>query len=92
MDLPRRGTVDAAMAAKNFIEESLSLKQGTVAVGLDVKGAFDTAWWPSILKQLKKFKRPANLYRLSASYFHNRRAKLTVNNYTVEREVQKGCP
>ena len=89
---PQRGTVDAAMVAKNFIEESLRLKQCTVVVGLDVKGAFDAAWWPSILKQLKESECPANLYRLSASYFSNRRAKLTVNNYMVEREVQKGCP
>ena len=89
---PQRGTVEAAMVAKNFIEESLRLKQCTVIVSLDVKGAFDAAWWPSILKQLKEFKCPANLYRLSVSYFSNRRAKLTINNYTIEKEVQKGCP
>ena len=89
---PQRGTEDAAMVAKNFIEESLRLKQCTVVVSLDVKGAFDAAWWPSILKQLKEFECPANLYKLSASYFSNRRAKLIINNYTMEKEVQKGCP
>jgi hypothetical protein len=47
---PQRGTVDAEMKVKNFIEESLRLKQCTVIVSLDVKGAFDAAWWPSILK------------------------------------------
>ena len=89
---PQRGTVDAAMVAKNFIEETLRLEQCTVVVSLDVKGAFDAAWWSSILKHLKEFECPANLYRLSASYFSNRRAKLTINNYTIEKEVQKGCP
>jgi hypothetical protein len=59
---------------------------------LDVKGAFDAAWWPSILKQLRELKCPTNLYRLSASYFSDRKARLTINNYTTEKEVQKGCP
>jgi hypothetical protein len=55
---PQRGTVDAAREVKNFIEESLRLKQCTVIVSLDVKGAFDAAWWPSILKQLRELKCP----------------------------------
>jgi hypothetical protein len=46
---PQR-TVDAAMEVKNFIEESLRLKQCVVIVSLDVKAAFDAAWWPGILK------------------------------------------
>jgi len=33
-----------------FKEENLRLKQCAVLVSLDVKGAFDAAWWPSILK------------------------------------------
>ena len=61
-------------------------------VSLDIKGAFNAAWWPSILKHLKEFQCPANLYRLSARYISNRRAKLTINNYTIEKEVQKRCP
>jgi len=50
---PQRGTVDAAMEVKKFIGEILRLKQCTVIVSLDVKGAYDAAWWPSILKQLR---------------------------------------
>jgi len=33
-----------------------------------------------------------NLYNLSASYFINRKAKILINNYRTEKEVQKGCP
>jgi hypothetical protein len=54
----QRGTVDTAMDVKNFTEESLRLKQYTVIVSLDVKGAFDAAWWPSILKQLRELNTP----------------------------------
>ena len=89
---PQTGTVDAAMEVKKFIEESLSLKQRTVTVTLGIKGAFDAAWWPSILKQLRELKCPQNLYNLSASYFSNRKATLSINNYKMEKEVQKGCP
>jgi hypothetical protein len=81
------------MEVKHFIGENLRLKQCTVIVSLDVKGAFDAAaWWPSILKQLRELKCPENLYNLSASYFSNRKATLTINNNKMEKEVRKGCP
>jgi hypothetical protein len=89
--LPTRGIFDAAVEVKNFIEENLRLKQCTVIVSLDVKGAFDAAWWPSILKQLRELKCPKNFYILSAYYFSNRKATLSINNYKMEKEVHKGC-
>ena len=88
---PQRGTVDAAIEVKNVVEESLRLKQCKVIVSLDVQGAFDAAWWPSILKQLREHKCPKNLYKLSAIYFSNRKATLSINNYRTQKEVQKGC-
>jgi len=36
--IPQKGTVDAAMEVKTFIEESLKLKQFAVIVSLDGKG------------------------------------------------------
>jgi hypothetical protein len=56
-----------------------------VMVSLDIKGAFDAAWWPNILRKLGEFKCPKNLYDLSASSFNNRRAVLSINNYTAEK-------
>ena len=89
---PQRGTADAAKEVKKFIEESLRLKQRTVIISLDVKGASDAAWWPSILKQLRELKCPKNLYNLSASYFSNTKGTLSIKDYKMEKEVQKGCP
>ena len=88
---PQRGTTDAAMEVKKYTEESLRLKQSTVIVSLDVKGAFDAAWWPNILKQLREHKCPKKLYNLSESYFSNRKATLSINNYKMEKEIQKEC-
>jgi len=59
---------------------------------LDVKGAFNAAWWPSILKSLKDAKCPRNLYYHSQGYFSQRTAALTINNISRERRVTKGCP
>jgi len=39
------------MEVKNFMEESLRLKQSIVIVSVDVKRAFDASWWSSTLKK-----------------------------------------
>jgi hypothetical protein len=50
---PQLSAIDAAMAVKDFVEEALKAREVLVIASLDVKGAFDAAWWPSILKSLK---------------------------------------
>ena len=90
--LPGKSTVDAAMAMKNFVQENLQQYGYIVLTSLDVKGAFDAAWWPSILNNLRQLQCPKNLYKLSQNYFQDRTASLCTNAYTVEKEVKKGCP
>jgi len=55
---PKKNTTEAAMALKEFAEEGLQQGLITILVSVDVKGAFDTAWWPSILKKLLEFNCP----------------------------------
>ena len=50
--MPQSGTVEAVMAVKEFIGETLNHKNCISVVSLDVRGAFDAAWWPSILLNL----------------------------------------
>lgn len=88
---PQRSTIDAAMAVKNFVAEGLAAEV-TVLVSLDVKGAFDAAWWPAILNGLKAYDCPKNLYNLATSYFSQRSAILSTNSVRLQREVSKGCP
>jgi len=75
-----------------YLEEGM--KQGHIAVlvSLDIKDAFDAAWWPSILKTLKEFNCPKNLYNLAKSYLSERTAIFTTRSMQMEREVTKGCP
>jgi hypothetical protein len=58
---------------------------------LDVKGAFDAAWWPAILKGLRDAKCPRNLYQLTQDYFRERRAVISFNSSTVKKNITKGC-
>jgi hypothetical protein len=45
---PQMSTIDAAIAVQKFVEEGLKAGEILVLVALDVKGAFDAAYWPSI--------------------------------------------
>ena len=90
--IPQRGSVDAAMAVKEIVEENLKQKNCTSVVSLDVRGVFDAAWWPSILLNLKELKCPKNLFKLSRSYFSDRTASLRGNTLKTEQPVTMGCP
>jgi len=49
---PQRSTIDAAMAVKNIVDEGLKAGEVVILVSLDIRTAFDAAWWPNILKSL----------------------------------------
>jgi hypothetical protein len=68
------------VALKDFVQDSINDGQYVAAISLDVHGAFDAAWWPSILASLRNLKCPRNLYKLCVSYFNERTAFLTLNN------------
>jgi len=53
------------MEAKKYIEPELEKRKVVIMTSLDGSGAFDAAWWPSILKGLKDSGCPRNLFYLS---------------------------
>jgi hypothetical protein len=89
--MPQKSTTDAAMEAKQFIEPVLEKRCLVILTSMDVKGAFDAAWWPGILQGLKDLRCPRNLYNLSKGYFSNRTAVMNSNCITIDRRVTKGC-
>ena len=89
---PQTSTVDAVMALKNYVQNGIEKGQYIAAISLDVKGAFDAAWWPGILTSLRNLRCPGNLYKLCENYFKDRTAILTMNNCKVQRNISKGCP
>ena len=50
---------------KKFIEPKLEKRKVVIMTALDVKGAFNAAWWPSVLKALKDAECPRNFYYFS---------------------------
>ena len=49
---PRKSSTDATVAVKDYIDEGIKQGHITILISLDVRGAFDAAWWPSILHAL----------------------------------------
>jgi hypothetical protein len=79
------------MAVKVIIEENLKQKNCTSVVSVDIRGAFDAAWWPRILRNLKELKCPKNLFNLSRSYSSNKTGSLCGNTLKIDKPVTMGC-
>jgi len=86
--IPQTSKIDAIMAVKVFVQEGFS----KVTVSLDVEAAFNSEWWPSVLKNLQESGCTRNPYNLTKNYFSQRKATLTTNNINIERAVSRGCP
>jgi len=89
---PQLTTIDAVIAVKEFVEDGFNSGEVATLVSLDVEGAFNSAWWPKILKRLKESGCPRNLHNLIRSYFSRRHVALQTNNIRLETEVTIGCP
>ena len=80
------------MAVKQYALSHMQQRNYVIIVNLDVQGEFDSAWWPSILCNLRALNCPRNLYNLARSYFSKRVAILHTNTYKVEIKVMARCP
>lgn len=89
--VPQRCTEDSLYDLVMHIRERLKHKEIIVVVSLDIEGAFDSAWWPSIKLQLYKKKCPGNLYRLVNDYFKDRKVLVRYSGAEHIRETTKGC-
>ena len=89
---PQKSTTDAAMIVKQFIEPELERRTVVIMTSLDVKGAFDAAWWPAILRGLREAECIRNLYQLTQDYCKDRRAVMLINNRKIEKSISKRCP
>ena len=84
-------TVDALNNAIEKIREAKSGKQQVIAVSLDIKAAFDNAWWPSIFERLRRTQCPINIFKLIKSYFTGRAVSLTYGEAEFTKTMTRGC-
>ena len=89
---PQTSTIDAVMTLKDYVEEGFRSGEVTVLVSLDVEGALNSAWWPSILKSLNDSGCPRNLQNSTKSYLSKRLATIHTKNVKIEAAITRGCP
>jgi len=76
---------------KNFVQQGLAAGEVIVLVSLDVQVAFDAAWWPGFLNELREYKCPKNLYELTKSYFSQCIASWSTNSLRMDKQISRGC-
>jgi hypothetical protein len=85
-----RSTIDALWHFKNAIKGST--RKYVLTIFIDVKGAFDNVWWPSLIRNLRLRNTPHELITLIKSYLTNRKVTFTQGDTKVEKTPTKGCP
>jgi lipopolysaccharide biosynthesis glycosyltransferase len=79
--IPQTSTIDAIMAVKEFEQEEFSKGEITETVSLDVEGAFNSAWWLSVLKNYttiqphKKLLQPTKSHPVNKQHQHRKNSE-----------------
>lgn len=85
-----KSTEDAIMELRRIT--TASTEKYALAILLDISGAFDHVWWPSVLLQLQQRNCHRNIYRLLQSYLSERTAKIQGACQELKKSVNRGCP
>ena len=88
-------TVDALNNAIEIIKTAKSGpkegRQEVLAVSLDIKAAFDNAWWPAIFERLRRTQCPNNIFKLVQSYFIGRSVRINYSDAETTKVMTRGC-
>ncbi len=87
-----RSTDSAGSTLVGLIEKNLNKKLSTCCAFLDIKGAFDSAWHPAILRGLLNKGCPLYLVKIIRSFLDSRKAELSCSGITLQTETALGCP
>lgn len=69
-------TDDAVLDLHNTIVQEVNDGKFCLAIGIDIKNAFNSIQWPDILTALERWAVPAHLHRMFHSYFSGRSGTL----------------
>lgn len=89
---PDTSTCHALHRLVSLIRENRRQGLHTSLVSMDVMGAFDYVWWPSVLDELRKAELPSSLFELVRSFLHRRSVELVTPGTRYVRNLQRGCP
>ncbi|GFX40889.1 uncharacterized protein TNCV_3761101 [Trichonephila clavipes] len=89
---PHKNTEDALLRLNEIVKRGKKKHLHSILISLDIKGAFDNAWWPCILNLLKKAEIPINIFSLVADFLNDRVAKMQLGSTSAIRCLERGCP
>lgn len=87
-----KSTVDALMNITNTAIQFKQQKCFSAIVAIDLKAAFDNAYWPSIIRNLHRLNLPSDLIHLVSSYLSDRVVYTSYDNTQRSKHINKGCP
>ncbi|GFV35778.1 reverse transcriptase domain-containing protein [Trichonephila clavipes] len=90
--MPQKCTADALVKLNETVLKEKKRNLHTILVFLDIKGAFDNAWWPGILSLLKRSNIPDNLFAVISSFLKDRSVALSLGHSSKEKLLNKGSP
>ena len=85
-----KSTTDALLSLTKKVQTQ-NPRHETAIVSLDIKAAFDSLWWPSILKALKDRNTHTNIVNLIHSYLSHRSASISYAGCTSHKNTTLGC-
>ena len=84
-------TTDALRTLIEKIKSARKLGRHVIGVSLDIKAAFDNAWWPALMERLRRTQCPRNIHRLIKSYLSGRTVTLDLGDARASKSMTKGC-
>lgn len=85
-----KSTEDAINRAMEEVEGADS--RYVITLFVDISGAFDNLWWPSLLKRLIDINCPRDLYATIKNYCQDRYVDMLCPNDKISKRISKGCP
>ena len=87
-----KSSTDAIKAVSDIVHQGRSKGLKSCLLALDICGAFDNAWHPSIKKRLRELNCPSNIYNIIVDFLQDRTAYFRQGNSSTSKNVTKGCP
>lgn len=89
--MPQKSTEDALCDAIGHVRAGIGDKKLVTLVSLDIEGAFDGAWWPAIVEELRRRTTDDWTFGIICSYLEDRRVTIRYLGETVTAGTERGC-
>ncbi|GIY29660.1 putative 115 kDa protein in type-1 retrotransposable element R1DM [Caerostris darwini] len=89
---PEMSCETALYHLRSLVEEKARSRWCVCIISLDVAGAFDNVWWPSVLYLLAQAKCPKNIYDVVVSYLSERYVIFDNQALHLRYKISRGCP